>query len=332
VVWLTAGLGGWLVLRALERQPWLRGRGRLATAAGLIFAGAAMGAIAVTWAAEQVPGRVTTGSQLDALRRLSSERRLVALSLSPLQRLDRADLAARLTLAPEFSTLPGGAGRNDRPLFSIAAVPAGEYRLRSRVSAASGWLMIGIGRDQFAIRTVPLEEAAKTIVVHLPVDVRALIVRGDEDARRNLTGLEIDPVRLVMPEDRLAPGYARQAVRYDAATVWFLDDRSFPEPEGFWIRGERASEIVIQPDQPHPADGLFLRNGAEANTVLIEGKGWREELRLGAGEERTVQVPSDQARNATWLRITTSAGFTPSAVEPNSQDQRFLGVWVKVGG
>lgn len=330
-VWLTAGVAGWLLLRALEGKPWLRGRGRLATAAGLIFACAAMAATAVTWAAEDRPGRLTTPSQLEALRRLSTERRLLALTLSPPGRLNRADVAGRLTLAPEFSTL-GGAGRNDRPLFSIPAVPAGEYRIRPITTGDAGWLMFGIGRDQFAIRTVPLEEARASLVINVPVDVRALIVRGDEDARRHVTGLRIDPVRLVMAEDRLAAGYARQAVRYDASTVWFLDDRSFPEPEAFWVGGARSSEMVIQPDAPRSAERLFLRNGPVENTVLIETTGWREELRMAAGEERTIRVPADQVRNATWLRITTSAGFTPSVVDRGRRDQRFLGVWVKVEG
>ncbi|MEX1127727.1 MAG: hypothetical protein WEB50_04080, partial [Vicinamibacterales bacterium] len=126
-------------------------------------------------------------------------------------------------------------------------------------------------------------------------------------------------------------GVARQAARYDDSTVWFMDDGGFPERDAFWIGGARSSEIVIQPDRPHPAEMLLVRNGAAENTVLIETKGWREAMRLGSGEERRVQVPSDVARGATWLRITTSAGFTPSAVDPNSRDHRFLGVWIRVG-
>jgi len=55
-------------------------------------------------------------------------------------------------------------------------------------------------------------------------------------------------------------------------------------------------------------------------------------MRLGPGEERRLQIPLDHARGATAVRITTSAGFTPSAVDANSRDNRYLGVWVKVGG
>jgi hypothetical protein len=145
-------------------------------------------------------------------------------------------------------------------------------------------------------------------------------------------GLQVEPLHIRRPQDRLAQGVARQGVRYDSTTTWFLDDRSYPEPEGFWTGGARSTEIVVQPDAPHPAEMLFVRNGAAENTVLIETKGWREELRLGPGEERTIQVPSNQAAGATWLRITTSSGFVPEQVNPASRDGRHLGVWIRVGG
>jgi hypothetical protein len=340
-VWLAAGLGGWLLLRSVESR-WFPGvekaavdsrtdRVRLATAAALIFAVCASGAAAVTWAAQGISGRITTPSQLDALRRLSSQHRLLAVNLSQPSRADRDALPEMLTLRPEFATGLGGAGRDDRPLFSIPAVPAGQYRIRSTVRGTAGWIMAGIGRDQFSIRTLTLEEARASFVVTFPVDVRALLIRGDEDARRYVTGLQIEPLRLVRPQDRLAEGTARQGVRYGDTVVWFLDDRSFPESEGFWTGGARSTEIVVQPDAPHPAEMLFVRNGAIENTVLIETKGWREELRLGAGEERTIQVPANQAAGATWLRVTTQNGFTPSRSNPQSRDNRHLGVWIRAG-
>jgi hypothetical protein len=192
--------------------------------------------------------------------------------------------------------------------------------------------MIGIGRDQFAIQTKTLPEMASGTAVRFPVDVRALIVRGDEDARRQVRGLEVEPLRLVLPEDRITDGYARHAVRYAGTTTFFMDDESYPEPEAFWVRGETVTEIVIQPDTPHPAQSVLVRNGASENTILVSTADWREEMRLGPGEERRLQIPLDHTRGATAVRITTSAGFTPSAVDAQSRDNRYLGVWVKVGG
>ena len=340
-IWLGAALAAWWLLRTVEER-WIRvppgapqtraARARLATVAGVIFALSASVATAITWAAEGARGRITAPSQLEVLRRLSSENRLLALNLSPPSRADRDALPGRLRLLPEFATGLGGAGRNDRPLFSIPAGPAGQYRIRPVVGGTNGWLMVGIGRDQFAIRTLTVEEAQASFVVTFPVDVRALIIRGDDGARQSLTGMQIEPLRIARRDEKVAEGVARQGVRYGDTTTWFLDDRSFPEPEAFWTGGARTTEVVIQPDRPHPAEMMFIRNVAAQNTVLIETKGWREEMRLGPGEERTVQAPSNQDAGATWLRITTSSGFTPSQVDPQSRDDRHLGVWVRVGG
>jgi hypothetical protein len=118
-------------------------------------------------------------------------------------------------------------------------------------------------------------------------------------------------------------------VRYGGAIVYFMDDRSFPEPEAFWIGGGRDSLIVFQPDAPRAAATLLVRNGAVENTLLIESGGWRDQVRLGPGEERRMEIPLNIER-ATLIRFTTSTGFRPSEVDPKSRDSRFLGVWVKV--
>ncbi|MEP6918266.1 MAG: hypothetical protein ABJC89_21640, partial [Acidobacteriota bacterium] len=156
------------------------------------------------------------------------------------------------------------------------------------------------------------------------------VVRGDEQARRTVRGLTIEPVSIVPPSARLSDTYARHAVRYGAATVFFLDDRSFPEPEAFWIGGERSSSAVLQPDAPKEVATLLFRNAPVDNRVEIEAGQWRDAMQLGPGEERRVQVPLDLARGATRFTISTSAGFRPSAVDPKSRDARFLGLWVKL--
>jgi len=332
LVWSAAGVGAWYALRTLEARGKLPSVTATIVAAAGLFAVAALAAASVTWLLEGASGRVMTPSQLDALRTVSTEPRLLALRLPAGQRVSREAVGPMLRISPERSTAPGGAGRNDRPLFILPAIPAGEYRVTPRVENPEGWIMIGIGRDQFAIHTETLERAQGGLVVRFPVDVRALIVRGDEDARRSVSGLDVVPVQLVLPGHRLADDYARRAVRYADTTTYFLDENSYPEPEAFWVRGEASSQIVIQPDSPHPAETLLVRNGAAENTVLVATDGWREEMRLGPGEERRVQVPMDDARGATLVRLSTTAGFTPSEVDSKNRDSRYLGAWVKVGG
>ena len=330
VVWSAWTAAGWLVLRAVETRPLFADRARFATMAAFVMAFAATCALSTTWRAERVDGRSPVAAQLQSLRRLAADSRLLVLGLTARKRLDRDTVAASLHITPPFSTVPGGAGRNDRPLYAIPAVPAGDYRLRFSTRALEGWTMIGIGRDQFAIETEPLDKTGGTIELNFPVAVRAIMVRVDEDARRNIQGLTVEPIRLVPPAHRLSDGIARRAVHYAGAVVYFLDERSFPEPEAFWIGGKRDSTIVLQPDVPQPVAALLVRNGAAENTLIVQAAGWKDTIRLAAGEERQIEAPLDTERGATLVRFTTSAGFTPSDIDPKSRDSRFLGVWVKV--
>jgi hypothetical protein len=208
-------------------------------------------------------------------------------------------------------------------------VPAGRYRLKPRGAGASGWLMVGIGRDQFSLHTEPLAAPPEPVVLDLPVDVRAIVVRGDEQARRSIRGLTIEPISLVMPGARLATGAATKAVRYRTATVFFLDDRSFPEPEAFWVGGGRTSEIVVQPDAPGTAVSFQVRNGPSPNQAVLRAGAWTADIPLASGEERRIEVPLG-GRGATLLSITATGGFRPSEVDAASRDTRFLGLSLKV--
>ena len=330
LVWGAGAVAAWFSVAALARNPRLRARGQFATAASATIILTAMVALEVNWSLEATSGVAATPSQLQALRRVATTSRLLGLELERARRLQPQQAAASLRIEPPFSRIDGGAGPNDRPLFVLPSIPAGEYRLSFPLRAAAGWLMIGIGRDQFALRTEPIEADGQPMHLTFPVDVRALIVRADEDARRSIRGLIFEPARILTPKERLAAPYARRAVRYATSTVFFTDDRSFPEPEAFWVGGARDSVIVLQPDRPRATETLLIRNGATENQVLIEAGSWRDGARLGPGEERRIDVPLDQARGATTLKFTTSAGFRPSAADPKSRDDRFLGVWVKV--
>lgn len=330
-VWALALGGAWAALRALEPRAWLSTRVAFATATAAAYALAAMLAIGTTWRVAGADGRLLLPAQLQALRRLGSEPRLVVVDLARGARVPRALAASMLRLTPPPATELGGAGRNDRPLFSVPAIPGGRYRLVP-AGAGGGWVMIGIGRDQFALRSEPLQSPPQAQVFDFPVDVRAIIVRGDEQARRNIRGLTIEPLSVLPPAARLTREYARRAVRYGESTAYFLDDHAFPEPEAFWVGGRRTATFVIQPDGAPAVVSLLVLNAPVANRVLIESGGWRDEADLGPGEEHRIDVPLDTVRHATLVRVTTSAGFRPSEVEAGSRDDRFLGVWIKLLG
>jgi hypothetical protein len=119
-------------------------------------------------------------------------------------------------------------------------------------------------------------------------------------------------------------------VRYGESTVYFLDDRGFPEPEAFWVGGARDTTVVVQPDGGRSTATLRLRNAPIQNRVTLSAGAWREVLQMAPGEERQIDVPLDAARGGGVLRLESSSGFRPAQHDPNSRDQRYLGVWVKV--
>jgi hypothetical protein len=224
----------------------------------------------------------------------------------------------------------GGLGRNERPLVALPAVPAGRYRVSVRASGPGGWLLLGVGQDQFALRSEPIAWPPVPIDIDLPVDVRALTVRGDEEARRSVRGVDIEPVALAPVGARLTNQLARRAVKYAGAAVFFLDERSFPEPEGFWVGGRRESTIALQPDQPTTSLAVKVRNAPVDNVVTLSSGQWREVLTLAAGDERTVVVPIAPGARAALVTISSAEGFRPSESQPGSRDERVLGVWMQI--
>ena len=125
---------------------------------------------------------------------LGSERHPLLLTLPTLRRVCAEECRRSCGWNRVPRPRPEVPGQNDRPLYQVAAVPAGRYRLQPRGAATAGWLMIGIGRDQFSLISGPLTNPPQSIEFDFPVDVRAIVVRGDEQARRSVHGLTIEPI------------------------------------------------------------------------------------------------------------------------------------------
>jgi hypothetical protein len=329
-IWCAVLLLAWIVVRGLDGLRALRGRAALTAAAAGVFAIAGMAAPTIIWRVRDLAGIAPAPAQMELLRRAAMDPRLVFVGLQPPRRMDRDSAVATLRIRPELMPPPDAPAGESALLFAVSAVPAGEYRLWPRARGAGGRLTIGVGRDELSMLNDG-RAASIPIVVRLPVDVGALLVRGDDEARRSIRDLAIEPVFLVPRSDRLTDEFARHAVMYETAMVFFLDERSFPEPEAFWVAGgARHSSVVIRPDTPRETATLLVRNAPVDNRVTIESGQWRQELQMVPGEERRIHVPFDPARGASLVRFSVSSGFRPSQLEPASRDDRYLGVWVKV--
>jgi hypothetical protein len=332
-VWAGIAALTCVILRGVERRTPARARGSLATITGGALALAVMIAASIVWRIEGVDGRTPAAAAMNLLRRVGHDERIIAVDLTGWRGLTSADLVQRMELRLTPAPRPGGAARGDRALFTLPQVPAGEYRLRTERAGGSGWLMAGVavGRDQFALVTEPAEVFDREVRLRFPVDVRALAIRGDEDAGANVRALFVRPVAIRTRDQKVTEGLARRAVRYGSATVFFMDDRCFPEPGGFWLGGARQCAVVLQPDAARASMGLQLRNAPIDNTVAIRSGAWTETLRLVPGEERRLDVPLDPSKaGAALVTFDVSAGFRPSESDAASRDTRFLGVWVRV--
>jgi len=214
----------------------------------------------------------------------------------------------------------------------LSEVPAGEYRLVVRHQSGEGWIMAGVGgeRDPSALLTEPVAKVTDTTVLRFPVDVRSLVVRGDEDAHRYVDRIGLQPLNVLPDRRKPVRGYALRAVRYPGATVFFMDEAAFPEPSAFWIRGASESAVVLLSDQPLTSQTLLFRNAAVTNVVTVSSGSWREELRMRPEEERRVDIPADQSREGVLVRIRCASGFRPSDADSQNRDTRFLGVYVRV--
>jgi hypothetical protein len=329
-IWIAVFVVAILALRAAEQRRWLSARGSVPAATGLAFAGAIMLSVAIVWRVEGVDGQSPASAGMNLLHTVADSGRLVAVDLGRLGLEPAGDLVQKMELRLEPAARGAGPAREDRGLFVLPAIPAGEYQLRIEENGSRGWLMAGIGagRDQFALITEPVDAFDEGVTLRLPVDVRALIVRGDEGARAGVRSLLVRPLSIRRRAERLTDDVARRAVRYAGGNVFFMDDRSFPEPAGFWIGGGRSSSVVVQPKVLRSAVAIEVRNGAVANTVRVTSGRWNEELRLSPGESRRLEVPVDPSRGAALVSFDSASGFRPNAVDPSSRDTRVLGVWI----
>jgi hypothetical protein len=322
LVWLAGALAaGWVVRRVSAGR-------RLETVAAVTAIVSCVYVTAATAAGWTLSGgspwRVDR-SQLDLLRAAGATR-AVLLDVTARRRLTRSEFAAGWQLS--LPVMRNGR-RFGSPLAVLDGVPAGEYRLTVSPGGGDGWVMAGIAHDQFAIATEPLQAAASGLRLWLPVDVRLLIVRGDEGTQRQADRVTLQPIRLVSPSARVSGETARRAARYGATAVFFLDDRAFPEPGAFWVGGGRETSFVVAPDHA-AAVTLALRNGPEANEITTWIGGQRQTLAMAPDESRTVDVAVPPSRGATLVRIAASGGFRPSDVDSANRDDRYLGVYVQV--
>jgi hypothetical protein len=288
---------------------------------------AAMIAATIVWLTRDSSPIAIVPAEMQALR-ASAAPRAMTIDLTGRPRFGRVDVYAMSIDVPIRRAGRGGFRVPNRPLAAFPQPPAGLYAMSvKRHGAADGWIMAGVGNDQYSIVTKPMTDADAGVRIELPVDVSTLSVRAEEAGRDQLDAVVLRPLSIGLRTS--SPGVARRAVRYGETNAFFMDDSAYPEPGGFWVGGGRTATVAIAPARPEPVLSLWLRNGPIANAVAVDCGSWRVDLSLAAGEERRVDVPMRDRQISARLRIRSAETFRPSAIDPNSRDTRLLGVFVR---
>lgn len=323
---ITLGvLGAWGVLRALEQRSSPAGN-RIAAPASLAIAG--MLAVSALWRWNDVAGVTPLSSRQDLLRHYDERIRPFAFVWSTYRATSPAQLLPQLSIVTALRRPPAPGA----PLLVVPDLPAGRYRLMLTDRArASGTATLLIGRTSQPIRTWNLERqlSGPDAEFDLPVDVGAVLISGDADATRTARQLAMQALMVRPRNARVASSSALRAAKYGNFYAYFLDDRGYMEPAGFWVAGDATSEVVAQTAHTVSSLKVFVRNAPVPNTLHIEAGDWKTDLDLGPRQEQIVDVPLPSGASAVRLLFRTDAGFIPALVEEGSSDYRNLGVWVE---
>jgi hypothetical protein len=276
-----------------------------------------MAAASIVWWIHGSRPLTLVPAQLELLRSADGGP-MLTLDLTNRQRLRGVDaLRMRIEVAVEPDD------RSPATLAEIPLLPAGSYDVSLRGSlTGAGSVFARADDDPFVFAHAAPADFARGLAIDLPVAVRALTIRAPTNA--GITALEMRPVapRTARASDRVA----HHAAQYGETRVFFLDDRTMPEADGFWVWGAREGWLVFESSAS--SVNFVLRNGAAPNVVTVRAGDREQSLALAPGEERPVTIPASGAGAAFETIIRTSGGFRPSDVDPHSQDRRYLGVFV----
>jgi hypothetical protein len=318
LVWASAAALAWVAIAAIARGASIA---RARAAAALIIGLVATAAIAVAWRVDGAADpRVPGGAEQAALAAWQRHPRatLVEWRGAGIHRTTPADARAHLVLEAR----PAGAGRQLR--LEVPPLAPGRYRL-THVARLPSLLVLRAGPSGLDWRRLDTG-AVSTLDLDVPVAVPAAAAWPlDASAAATLHAprtLTVEPLA-VAPSATGAADVARQVVRYGAHDVFFLDDESYPEAPGFWVRPGRSRVVV---GQTAAAIGLLVRNTPVANRVELTAGTWQRTLDLAPGAEMRVEVPP--AGPATPIVIRASHGVRPFALDPGNRDVRLLGVWI----
>jgi hypothetical protein len=348
-IWVAAILASaWAVGLLAARGTAARGSSR--TGRGLAFLRANAGALlAVVIVTVVMPvalgGRLKPNlapedrSRIEMLESFDPYARPIGVVFDPLSLVD----ASALPKSFAVSARPGSrTARQPVPVLLNArfALPAGRYIVELLPRSAGGpdaalvgHLVLQAGRSGGSLTEWGVEADVGRrwqATFDLPVDVNFVGLRADPELEARVGELRILPVRVVPTLERVAAYEVLATMTLDRFVFLFHDGSSYPEPNGFWVRGSSRANVSVVSQTGRLTTRIRLRlRSPVANTIRIETPSltWTEDLRPDVPKD--IEVEPTALDGTLRMTISPARGFRPSDVTPGSQDRRFLGCWVQ---
>jgi hypothetical protein len=332
LVWV----GTLVVMWALTRGVSAASRGAMALTVSLATALAGMVGLSAVWRRHGRDPLVETSAQVRWLHGVDAPLRTHAVMIDAPD--GKAIRSIRLREALAFLRVgsPMSPPDVDAPLLTIERLPAGRYALHASRAVPGGRLFVSVDRWEVGTYAYEPDLARATsgravAEVFLPADPEILKVFGSKEAVREGVKVWLTPIEVPPAFARVAPVYLRTARRYGPVLAYFLDRWSFPEPTGYWVRAERPSTSAFVVERPRGSSlQVTLRNGAAPNRVTVQVGGARRTLTLAPSQEAPIDVPLRPDGVSAPLTIFPEHGFVPAKLDPSSDDQRSLGVWIEI--
>ncbi len=318
------------VVVALTGRWRSQGPGALFTTTSLAAAAVVMSAASATWALTGSDALAPAKSQFAFVADWSRDWQPLGLQWRPPYRATPSQLVRRLDVP---------ALRQPSPQTGIAAayaaprIGAAEYEVvLEREAGPAGEIQVRVGDTDLPLERWRLGEAGtdqQPLRLRLPVAVRRMALVGDAAA---LSGIRKVSLQVRGFDQRARPDLppAVRTARFGQLRAFFLDDRAYVEPAGFWTVGGATTSVVFDADDgPAAALTLRLRSGPVDTTVQVTGEGWSRLLTLGPQQHQTLTLPAAASRDQV-VTIATRSMFLPAQHETGNGDYRHLGVWVDI--
>jgi hypothetical protein len=344
--WTTATLQTlwWLAVAFAAAFVLARVRTTRAGSSALLAAATLAGAlIAIAMTMPLLPAepplpRVDLGarSRLTALDGFDARVRPASMLYDPLRRGAATEVVPQLTLGvrpmQRTDKQPVRVLHNGR--FSL---PAGTYRIdvqfNDRASEREWPLALQVGRVGPPLQSWTIQAQPRqlwTTTLWLPVNANFVGLRGPADMERAIDAITITPTAVVNAGARPIVPTVFSAATYGGVSLFFHDERMYPEAGGFWMLGRRTSQftVAVPPNRTTPVV-LRIHSGGKANVATFTTFDWERDYSLVPGQAAEVELPMV---NGSVIPITVyvQEGFFPREVDPSSNDPRFLGIFVEV--